>query len=90
MVIPTSRVKSKRFITKVMFLAAVARPRYDFHNKAMFDGKTGDGEDTESMGTNDYKLPHLSKDASIKDLTLFNVKCDQLIYDRAVDHLSGR
>ncbi|KAF0724137.1 hypothetical protein AaE_009806, partial [Aphanomyces astaci] len=37
-IIPTSRVKSKRFITKVMFLATVARPRYDFHNKAMFDG----------------------------------------------------
>ncbi|ETI57014.1 hypothetical protein F443_00630 [Phytophthora nicotianae P1569] len=24
-----------------MFLAAVARPRYDYHRKAMFDGKLG-------------------------------------------------
>ncbi|ETV77485.1 hypothetical protein H257_08896 [Aphanomyces astaci] len=34
-------VKSKRFITKVMFLAAVARPRYDHHTKKEFDGKIG-------------------------------------------------
>ncbi|KAF0746007.1 hypothetical protein AaE_008300 [Aphanomyces astaci] len=40
-VVPASRVKSKRFITKVMFLAAVARPRYDFPKKSMFDGKIG-------------------------------------------------
>ena len=33
--------KSKRFITKVMFLAAVARPRSDTHGKTMFDGKIG-------------------------------------------------
>ncbi|KAF0705573.1 hypothetical protein AaE_014460 [Aphanomyces astaci] len=33
--------KSKKFITKVMFLAAVARPRYDAHKKQMFDGKIG-------------------------------------------------
>ncbi|RQM30082.1 hypothetical protein B5M09_013750, partial [Aphanomyces astaci] len=31
--------KSKKFITKVMFLAAVARPRYDPHKKQMFDCK---------------------------------------------------
>ncbi|KAF0704028.1 hypothetical protein AaE_015142 [Aphanomyces astaci] len=34
-------VKSKSFITKVMFLAAVARPRYDYHAKKMWDGKVG-------------------------------------------------
>jgi hypothetical protein len=34
-------VKSKRFITKVMFLAAVARPRFDPHTKRVFDGKVG-------------------------------------------------
>lgn len=38
---PERSCKSKRFITKVMFLAAVARPRYDPHKKAMFDGKIG-------------------------------------------------
>ncbi|KAF0705499.1 hypothetical protein AaE_014485 [Aphanomyces astaci] len=40
-VLPSRYLKSKRFITKVMFLAAVARPRYDFHKKSMFDGKLG-------------------------------------------------
>jgi hypothetical protein len=34
-------VQSKRFITKVMFMAAVARPRYDAHKKKLFDGKIG-------------------------------------------------
>ncbi|RHZ09391.1 hypothetical protein DYB26_014825, partial [Aphanomyces astaci] len=33
--------KSKKFITKVIFLAAVARPRYDPHKKQIFDGKIG-------------------------------------------------
>ncbi|KAH9158774.1 hypothetical protein LEN26_002735, partial [Aphanomyces euteiches] len=37
----TRHVQSKRFITKVMFLAAVARPRYDFHSHKYFDGKLG-------------------------------------------------
>ncbi|ETV67331.1 hypothetical protein, variant 3 [Aphanomyces astaci] len=34
-------IKSKSFITKVMFLAAVARPRYDYGRKQAFDGKIG-------------------------------------------------
>lgn len=38
---PHRSVQSKRFITKVMFLCAVARPRYDYHRKRMFDGKLG-------------------------------------------------
>ncbi|KAF0714687.1 Aste57867_3751 [Aphanomyces stellatus] len=33
--------KSKKFITKVMFLAAVARPRHDTHRNCAFDGKIG-------------------------------------------------
>ena len=39
--IPNRQVCNKRFITKVMFMAAVARPRYDYNKKAMFDGKIG-------------------------------------------------
>ncbi|KAF0733941.1 hypothetical protein AaE_009173 [Aphanomyces astaci] len=39
--LPKRQLKSKRFITKVMFLAAVARPRYDPHKKGFFDGKIG-------------------------------------------------
>lgn len=38
---PLRACKSKRFITKVMFMAAVARPRYDSHRKHYFDGKIG-------------------------------------------------
>ncbi|ETO76636.1 hypothetical protein F444_07974 [Phytophthora nicotianae P1976] len=33
--------KSKNFIPKTMFLAAVARPRYDFHRKCRCNGKIG-------------------------------------------------
>lgn len=39
--VPTRSLKSKRFMDKVMFLVAVARPRYDFHRKTLFDGKIG-------------------------------------------------
>ncbi|KAF0732228.1 hypothetical protein Ae201684_010673 [Aphanomyces euteiches] len=35
--------KSTSFITKVMFLAAVTRPRYDAHTRQQFDGKLGIG-----------------------------------------------
>ena len=34
-------VKSKNYVEKVMFLAAVARPRWDFKKKRMWDGKIG-------------------------------------------------
>ncbi|ETV89852.1 hypothetical protein H310_15308, partial [Aphanomyces invadans] len=33
-------VKSKSHTTKVMFLAAIARPRFDHHAKKTSDGKT--------------------------------------------------
>lgn len=38
---PFRNVQSKRFITKVMFLCAVARPRFDEHGNVLFDGKIG-------------------------------------------------
>jgi hypothetical protein len=38
---PHRTSQSKRFITKVMFLAAVARPRWDFSRNQWFDGKLG-------------------------------------------------
>ena len=38
---PHREGKSKRFSQKVMFLAAVARPRYDEDGDLIFDGKLG-------------------------------------------------
>jgi len=38
---PYRCVQSKRFITKIMFLCAVARPRFDKFGKVLFDGKIG-------------------------------------------------
>ena len=38
---PERKVKSKRFGIKVMFLAAVARPRWDTNRNLWFDGKIG-------------------------------------------------
>lgn len=38
---PHRSCKSKRFITKVMFMAAVARPRFDHRKGEYFDGKLG-------------------------------------------------
>lgn len=39
--VPQRNVQSKRFITKIMFLAAVAQPRYDHIRDCMFDGLVG-------------------------------------------------
>ena len=39
--LPKRSAKSKHFITKVMFLAAVTRPHYDPHTKTLFDGEIG-------------------------------------------------
>eukprot|EP00904_Undaria_pinnatifida_P006756 jgi/Undpi1/320/HiC_scaffold_1.g00316.m1 len=38
---PVRKVQSKRFITKIMFLAAVARPRHNPATNSLFDGKIG-------------------------------------------------
>lgn len=38
---PRSTAINKSFITKVMFLVAVARPRHDTRRNAWFDGKIG-------------------------------------------------
>ncbi|KAF0748156.1 hypothetical protein AaE_007446 [Aphanomyces astaci] len=39
--VPVRKCKSKRHIVKVMFLTAVARPRFDYAKKTMWDGKIG-------------------------------------------------
>ena len=38
---PEWSTKSKRFITKVMFMAAVACPQFDFNKKHLLDAKIG-------------------------------------------------
>lgn len=38
---PYTSSPNKRYIGKVMVLAAVARPRYDSHRKCQFNGKIG-------------------------------------------------
>ncbi|KAF0717195.1 Aste57867_2445 [Aphanomyces stellatus] len=39
-------------------------------------------------GGNNYKLPHMRKDAIIKDMASFNVKCDPLIHASASSQLN--
>ena len=38
---PNRHVQHKLFLTKIMFLCVVARPRYDMNKNAWFDGKIG-------------------------------------------------
>ena len=38
---PYRHVQHKSFLTKIMFLCAVARPRYDMNKNPWFDGKIG-------------------------------------------------
>ncbi|XP_074362072.1 uncharacterized protein LOC141702269 [Apium graveolens] len=39
--LPHRTCKSKKFITKIMFMSAIARPRYDANGVCIFDGKIG-------------------------------------------------
>ena len=48
---PVRKVQSKRFITKVMLIAAVARPRHNPATNTFFDGKTGLWSFTEKKPT---------------------------------------
>ena len=38
---PVRRGTSRKHITKIMVLVVVAKPRYDYHRKTMWDGKIG-------------------------------------------------
>ncbi|RHY73292.1 hypothetical protein DYB34_013211 [Aphanomyces astaci] len=69
---PHRTCKSKHFINKVMFLSAVARPRWDPVKNEWFDGKIGTWHFTTKVpavrgkvirmeGNNNYKIPHMHK-----------------------------
>lgn len=76
---PFRNVQSKRFITKIMFLCAVARPRFDSDGQVMFDGKIGFWAFTEEVpaqrssknrprGTLELKPVNVNKDVYRKML----------------------
>ncbi|ETV66884.1 hypothetical protein H257_16813 [Aphanomyces astaci] len=44
----------------------------------------------EINGSNEYKLPHMKKDASIANLSSFSVECDATSYESALMHLNNR
>ncbi|ETL99801.1 hypothetical protein L917_03394 [Phytophthora nicotianae] len=52
---PVRQRQSKRFICKTMFIAAVARPRYDAHRKQAFDGTIGIWAFAEDVDREAYK-----------------------------------
>nr|GLL39697.1 uncharacterized protein LOC109190808 isoform X1 [Ipomoea trifida] len=74
---PYRTCKSKKFITKVMFLCVVARPRFDLERNEMFDGKIG-------------MLPFVYKEAA-KRRTKWPPSSSKTIYiqqDNARPHIS--
>ncbi|ETV83432.1 hypothetical protein H257_04159 [Aphanomyces astaci] len=44
----------------------------------------------EINGSNEYKLPHMKKDAAIAYLAFFNVECDAANYEGPLIHLNNR
>ncbi|ETV74132.1 hypothetical protein H257_11097 [Aphanomyces astaci] len=44
----------------------------------------------EINGSNEYKLPHMKKDASIANLSSFHVECDATSYESALMHFNNR
>lgn len=81
--IPHRYVQSKRFITKVMFLCAVARPRHDSNGKVIFDGKIGFWPFVEQVAAKIY-----SKNRPKGTLELKPVNVDKTVYrDIIVENL---
>ncbi|KAE9067674.1 hypothetical protein PF002_g28284, partial [Phytophthora fragariae] len=66
--LPPRAWKSKRFIPKTMFLAALARPRYDPHRKQRWDGKVGIWSFTEK-----YAAKRRSKNRAKGEISFLSV-----------------
>ena len=57
---PYRHVQHKSFLTKIMFLCVVARPRYDTNKNAWFDGKIGIWPNWE-IGASEEEIEEASK-----------------------------
>ncbi|XP_057779460.1 uncharacterized protein LOC130998042 [Salvia miltiorrhiza] len=97
---PHRSCKSKNHIIKVMFMCAVCRPIFDDDGNCIFDGKIGilnkvflslQGCMIETMkikGHNAYKLPHMKKDALIRQNALpITLEVDKNLVDECINHM---
>lgn len=83
--------KSKRFVTKVMFMAAVARPRYDPHQKRLFNGKIGIWpfvfqEPAKRNSKNRPKGTHITKNVESINAT----ECKKMIIDNVIPAIKSQ
>ncbi|GAA0145896.1 hypothetical protein LIER_05974 [Lithospermum erythrorhizon] len=95
---PHRTCKSKKFITKVMFLTVVARPRFDELGDVLFDGKIGifpftfevpaKRKSKNRAAGNDFKIPRLSKKKMEKECRLpLSLTCNYELLQKANGHL---
>jgi hypothetical protein len=79
------KCQSKRFVPKVMFMAAVARPRYDFDTKTWFDGLIGIFPFTEFKAAK--RSSYRRKKGTMEQvpmLSITNVEHEQMLVDKVL------
>ena len=85
-------VQSKRYITKVMFLVAVAKPIYDEYGVCVFDGKVGCWRVADTLkrkrNYNGERLKYKVGDVYIKDVSMGAVKYVQMLSDLLLPRLA--
>ena len=78
-------VQSKRYITKVMFLCAVAKPIYDEAGECLFDGKVGCWRVADwkkrKRNYNGKKTQYKQGDDYIVDCSMGVSKCREMLID---------
>ena len=84
-------VQSKRYITKVMFLVAVAKPVYDDYGACVFDGKVGCWRvadiDKRNRNYNGKRTKYVKGDLYVKDVSMGAVKYVQMLTDLLLPRL---
>ncbi|CAM9819387.1 unnamed protein product [Discosporangium mesarthrocarpum] len=83
------RAQNKRFITKVMFLAAVARPRM-ISDGVWFDGKIGIWPITDIVAAMRSSKNRKKGNMMLKPVTVNAERCKELMIDKVIPAIKAR
>ena len=85
------KCSSKRYLPKIMFMAAVARPRYDAHTRTSFDGLIGIWPFTkkkEAERTSYKRKKGTIKTVAIKNVT--NIENKRMLVDNVIPAIKAK
>ncbi|KAF0685493.1 Aste57867_22629 [Aphanomyces stellatus] len=87
---PERKCKSKRFITKVMFLSAVARPRYIHDTGLWWDGKIGTWPFVESVTAQRASVNRPADTYETKPITVTKDVYREFIVDKVLPAIAAK